>query len=227
MRRAALIAFALVVLAGTLVLALDGARDRRTLAFTAGVPAQAPLVVLAPGATVCQGPLPVAAAFAAVELQVGTFGRPGEPLTLVVRDAFSEQPVAQGRLAAGYDDVARPRIDVGRVPQGGRVAVCVRNDGRRRVALYGAADAASHVSTATLDGRPANADVDLVFRRAAPTGTLALIPDMLQRMALFKGGWVGAWLFWLLLVAAVLGVPLLLARALASAVASGDQTTPR
>jgi len=227
MRRAALLAFALVVLGGTLALALVGASDRRTLAFTAGVLPQAPVVALAPGATVCQGPLPVAASFAAVELQVGTYGRAGQPLAVVVRDAAAGRVLAQGRLAGGYADVTRQQIDVGSVPAGRRIEVCARNAGARRVALYGTGDAASRVSTARLDGKPAGVDVDVVFRRSHPSGVLALVPDMLDRMALFKGSWIGAWVFWLLLAGVLLAVPLLLGRALAAAVGDADQTTPR
>jgi hypothetical protein len=38
-----------------------------------------------------------------------------------------------------------------------------------------------------------------------------------ERAALFRPGWVGAWTFWLLLAALVIGVPTLLGRALRAA----------
>ncbi len=227
MRKAALLTFALIVLGGTLALALMGAADRRTLAFTAGVLPQAPVVQLTPRATVCQGPLPVAASFAAVELQVGTYGGAGQPLVVAVRKAGDGRTLGRGRLAGGYGDVTRQRIDVGSVPAGGRVEVCARNAGTRRVALYGTGDAASRVSTARLDGKPIGVDVDAVFRRAHASDALALVPDMLDRAALFRGGWIGAWVLWLLLAGVVVGVPLLLGRALVTTIGDDDQATPR
>ncbi|HEU4703585.1 MAG TPA: hypothetical protein VFS37_13970 [Conexibacter sp.] len=220
MRRAGLLAFAVVTLGAALALALVGAGERRTLAFTAGVLPQAPVVAVEPGATVCQGPLPVPASFAAVELQVGTYRAAGQPLSVVVREAGGGRTLGSGRLAGGYADVTQQRIEVGAVPAGGRVAVCIRNVGERRVALYGSGDAASRVSTARLDGEPAGVDVTVVLRRDESIRTLALVPDMLERMALFKGSWIGAWSFWTLLAIVLVGVPLLLARGFALAVAA-------
>jgi hypothetical protein len=216
MRRAALIALLAAALAGVAVVAIAGASRERTLAFTLGAPSSAPAVVLRPGDTVCQAPIAVAAGFDGVELQPGTFGAAGSPLALVVRRLPGGQPLARGRLAAGYADVKRETIHVGAVPAGGEVAVCVTNAGSRRTALYGTGDAAARTSSALLDGRPTGMDLDLVFRTGARS-TLALVPDMLARMALFRGGWVGTWLYWLLLAAILLAVPALLARALAGA----------
>lgn len=218
MRRAALIAFAVLALAGAGLVAVAGASRERTLAFTLGAPSSMPAVVLQPRDVACQGPIAVAAAFDGVELQPGTFRAPGSQLALVVRRLPGGEPIARGRLAAGYPDVKRETIHVGAVPAGGYVDVCVTNAGARRTALYGSGDAAARTSTATLDGKPAGADIDLVFR-TRPRSTLALVPQMLQRMALFRGGWVGPWLYWLLLAAVLLGVPALLARALAGALA--------
>lgn len=234
MRKAALLAFALVVCVSVVALALAGT-DSRSLAFTAGVLPQAPVVALKPAATMCQGPLPVPTPFAAVELQVGTYGRAGQPLHVTVRDVATGRTLGDGRLAGGYADVTRQRIDVGSVSRGRRIAVCVANTGTQRVALYGSADAASRVSTAQLDGAASHVDVDVVFRRSQPASALLLVPDMLSRMALFKGAWVGTWLLWLLLLGALLAVPVLLARALTSAAAEeappeagrSDQTTSR
>src|ERR671932_139958 len=45
------------------------------------------------------------------------------------------------------------------VPAATPIAVCVRNAGPRRVALYGNADAAARTSTAATNGRPAHVDM--------------------------------------------------------------------
>ncbi|HKG02190.1 MAG TPA: hypothetical protein VKB03_03350 [Conexibacter sp.] len=216
MRRAALIGFLVLAFAGPAIITVAGASRERTLAFTLGAPSTTPAVVLRPGATVCQGPIAVAAAFDGVELQPGTFGAAGSPLAVDVRRMSDGGTIAHGRLAAGYADVRRETIRVGPVAEDDEVAVCIRNAGSHRTALYGSADAAVRTSTAMLDGELTGRDLDLVFRTNARS-TLALVPDVLQRMALFRGGWIGTWLYWVLLALLVLGVPALLARALISA----------
>ena len=219
MRRAALIAVLTFALAGAAVVAIAGASRERTLAFTLGVPSSAPVVVLRAGDTACQAPIAVPVGFDGVELQPGTFRAAGSPLEVVVRRSPDGALLARGRLAADYADVERETIHVGAVPAGDEIAVCITNVGARRTALYGGADAAARTSTATLDGRPTGADLDLVFRTGARS-TLALVPNMLRRMALFRGGGIGPWLYWLLLAAVLFGGPALLARALAGALAA-------
>jgi hypothetical protein len=83
------------------------------------------------------------------------------------------------------------------------------------------------LSAATLDGRRLpNRDIAMVFPRAEPKSVLALVPEMFRRAALFRPGWVGAWTFWLLAALILLGAPLLLARALASAEDDTDPSLP-
>jgi hypothetical protein len=228
MRRAGLLALLVVVLAGTLAVAIVGASEKRTLAFTLGVPPSAPMAVLTHGSTMCQQPIAVPSAFDAVELQAGTYMRPGPALAVLVRRMQDGTQLGHGTLASGYPDVAKETVPVGTIPKGEDVAVCITNDGARRVALYGAADAAARDSTALVDGRPTNppTDVALVFRMK-PRSMLAIVPDVLQRMSLFHGGWIGAWLYWLLLVVVVVAVPALLGRALVSALRDGpDEERP-
>jgi hypothetical protein len=221
MRRVALIAFLALALAGLGTVAIVGASRERTLAFTLGVQPSTPLVVLRAGETVCQAPIAVPAAFDGVELQPGTSRAPASPLDVVVRRLPDGTTIARGRLTGGYAPARPATVSVGAVEAGGDVAVCVRNAGARRAALYGSGDLAARTSSALLDGRATGADIDLVFRTSARS-TLALVPDMLQRMALFRGGWIGPWLYWLLLAVVLLGVPALLIGALAQALPDPD-----
>src|SRR5438445_790264 len=92
------------------------------------------------------------------------------------------------------------------------------------VALAGVlalADGAARGSTARIDGARTGNDLALVLRTAHRRSTLAKLPAMLGRAALFRGGWSGAWAYWLLLAAVLLVVPALLLRALS---ASGRAT---
>ncbi|MCW2951653.1 MAG: hypothetical protein JWQ48_823 [Conexibacter sp.] len=213
-----MLAFLAVALAAGAVLAIVGATERRTLAFTLGVPSYAAVATLKPGQTVCQEPIAIASGFDDVAFHVGTFARTGQPIEVSVLQATTRAPLGRGVLAAGYGDGARPLVAVGHVPAGGDADVCFRNAGTRRVALYGGPDVAARMSTAVLAGKPTSpaSDLDLAFRVAHPRSTLALLPDMLQRAALFRGGWIGPWLYWLLLVVVLLAVPALIVRALRS-----------
>ncbi len=58
----------------------------------------------------------------------------------------------------------------------------------------------------------------LEFQRAEPRSLAGLLPAMFDRAALFRAEWVGAWTYWVLALLCVFAVPLLLVRALRSAV---------
>jgi hypothetical protein len=221
MRRVVVIAFLGTACLGVLALVLVGARDKRELAFTLGVLPATVAAELDPGETACQTPVNVPTEFDGVRFQVGTYRRPGPPLSVVIRSA-SGRPLAGGRLPAGYPDVSQPVVAVGPVRASQRVKVCLRNRGRRRLALYGNLGVAAPVSEARIGSRALNTDLTLVFERAKPRSTLSLLPDVFDRASLFRPGWVGAWTFWLLTVVLLVGIPVLLALALARSPGEGE-----
>ena len=55
----------------------------------------------------------------------------------------------------------------------------------------------------------------VVFLTDERHSMLAQLPDVFERASVFRPGWVGPWVFWLLMALTLIGVPLLLARALA------------
>lgn len=195
MRRPGRILLACSAVAALAVL-LTAALHTTTLAFTVGVAPAAPAAELEPGDVACQGliEVPEQAAFDRVGFQVGTYGQPGPPLAVLVRDAAG-RAVATGRLDAGYPDVAqalRHSVRVGRVPAGSQIDVCVANRGQRRVALYGNGAAASRTTSATLNGEPLPADLDFTFERD-PRSVAELAPAIAQRASLFSADFAGAW----------------------------------
>ena len=225
MRRARAVVLGMVV-AGIVGMALVALVQRSSLAFTLGVAPAVPALPLRAGEQACQRPIevPEEGSFDRVSLAVGTYHRTGSPLRVAVRSPGG-RTLATGRLAGGYPDIgAAPTHAVGldRTVRATPITVCVRNAGPRRVALYGNADAAARTSTATRDGRPAHADMTLVFQRA-PRSALGEVPSMVSRAALFRFPWLGGWAYVVLAVALALGGPLLLIRALrAAAPASPD-----
>lgn len=209
---------ALVLVAGALL--ADTPR-----AFTLGVTNGLVAAELRPGQQACQAPITVPddGGFDRVRFSLGTYKRPGQAVDLTVLPAGGGAPLARGGLPAGYPDVDRApnhTVAVGDVAAGERIQVCLTNRGSNKVAVYGNADAANRTSTATRDGKPLGTDLNFAFERDERT-LAALAPAIADRASLFHAGWVGPWTYVLLALVVVLGVPLLLVRALRAAETDG------
>ena len=212
--RAALVAF----LVGVLGLLIAAVTDKRHLAFSLAVRASQPGILLQPKQSVCQSDIDVEEPFDEVSLLLATYFQPGPRLELRVTDTRTARLLALGVLPDGYPDgkvsVAKLR---GTVPAGGRATLCIRNAGTRKVAMFSGPYSDNEPSTGAVDGRYIAYDLLVEFVRSKPRSTLDLIPDVFQRASLFHPAWVGAWTFWVLSGLLLLGVPLLLGRALAAA----------
>ena len=213
MRRAWAAALAGVVIAGIAGLLVTAATDERDLAFTLGVQPAQVAAVLNPGQEACQQPIYASDNAADVRFKAGTYGRPGPPLEVKAIHIGASRATS---VSAGYPDNSFVTAPLDGVRKGGVVGVCIRNAGKQRLALYGGAPQAARTSAAFVDGKNVNTDLTLVFERAHSRSTLSALPDIFQRAALWHPGWVGVWTFWVLLVLVLIGVPLLLWRALAT-----------
>lgn len=215
MRRAA-VACGVTLALGAVLVAVGGVVERRDEAFTLNVGQAFPLPALDGGDELCQRPIDVSADFDRVRLGVGTFKKDGSPFRVVVR-APGGDSLAGVRVAGGYADNLQHVVDVGTVREGSQVAVCVVNEGPRRIAVYGAPGLSTRTSDAYRNGRPLGQDASFGFLRDGETSLIALVPDMVERASLFHGSWIDAWLVWVLVVAALAGVPAALVFALHSA----------
>jgi hypothetical protein len=204
-------------LAGVAAFLLVAGLEQQRMAFTLGVVGDRVAVRIDPGRTACQTPIDGSAAFDAVDLSLGTYGRPGPPLVVSVRDALSSRVLAAGRLNGGYPDNFGQTVKLAREAPEGRLSVCVRNSGRGPVALYGNAGQAAYASTVRLGGRDLGLDAQMVFRRDEPVSLLSLTPEIFRRAALFRPSWVEPWTFWALSAGVMFIVPLLLGLALRAA----------
>ena len=209
------------VLLGVSALALAGLAtttltDDRKLAFTLGVQPTLAAAVLSPGAQACQGPVSASESAGSVRFPVGTFGLTAPELEVSVRDA-SGRRLSTSRVAGGYRHDSTVGTTVQGVRDGSVIVVCVRNIGRNRIALNGGPAQAARTSGLEVGGTPVGADMALVFERSSATSMAALISKALDRAALFKAGWVSPGLLTALGIAFLVGVPGLLALALAGA----------
>ena len=210
-----------IALAGLVALALAAAVDRRDLAFSPGVPITRVATDPRRGETACQRRICVRERFEAIELVPRWLGAPGPPALTVAGDPdrrvdcgrgdcagrVRRQPSAEGRhrrrcAAAGGSTCASPTA------------------GRARVGIEGGeAESAAHQSPCSWTGpRERRARRWRCASWAEPRSVASQLPVIFERAALFRPGWVGPWTFWALALVVGLGVPALLARALAAAV---------
>jgi hypothetical protein len=211
--RAALAVF-LVGVVGLLVAAVT---DKRHLAFSLAVRPSQPGILIQAGQEVCQRGIDVEQPFDSVSLLLATYFEPGPRLEMRVSDP-SGRLLSWGVLPDGYPDGKVSVAKLSRtVPAGGRATLCVRDTGTRKVALFSGPYSDNAPSSGAIDGRYISYDLLVDFVRSKPRSTLSLIPDIFQRASLFHPSWVGAWTFWALAALLLVGVPLLLLRALSSA----------
>lgn len=227
-------AFVGVVVVGVLAFALFVALRQTPHAFSTGVQSAGAVVTLKDGQEVCQTPIdvPAGGTFDRVRIRVGTFSRSGSALALAVHDAHGAT-VARGALAAGYPDITEQKTHTlaldHRIAAGTRgLSVCLENRGANRVGVYGNGDAAASGSTAKLDGKPANVDIELVFERA-PRSYGAQLSSILNRAILFRSPRLASALYFVLLallVAVAIGGVGVALRGVGDVGATGDEPGP-
>jgi hypothetical protein len=216
-----------LVLAG---LAVAASAQEKRLAFTLGVSPDDEVVTLTGAREACQQPIDVAAPFDVVSFPLAVEeGEPSPPLAVEVRSLPHRRPLGRGRLPGGSaDDASWNEVAVGRVAAGRRVAVCLLPLGEGSVGLYGGPSQAARTSTVTVSGERRPRDLTLVFLTERPRATLSLVPDMLERAALWRPRPVSPALLGVLLAGVAVLAPLLLGRALAAtAEPSGPQAGGR
>ena len=177
-----------------------GSNATQRAAFVAVVPA---------GGTVCEGPELVPAKTGRIDMLIGTYGHPGKPLTLTLRNPGG-QVVATGGLRAGWKegDIAIPLRHA--LAADAAPLLCWRSAGR--VAIGGVQLAAKD-SLMRVDGKRVGGRLSLTFQEGGKTSGWDRIGTIASRV----GGahLTGAWIFWagvLLCAGAVGGAIVLLAR---------------
>jgi hypothetical protein len=175
-----------VLVLGVLAFVLLTVLKRTDEAFSLNVPPSTAAVELPRGATACQDvDVPIGGGFDAARVRIGTVGRPGPAIDVVLRDRGG-RIVARDAVPAGYADNTSPPIDLGpgrHVGTGYRL--CLRNRGPATAFLYGSGGDPNPNSDLTIDGKPQTNDLALTFQR--PARSLASASgDVLHRATLFR-----------------------------------------
>jgi hypothetical protein len=136
---------------------------------------------------------------------VGTFGRPGPAFRLLIEgDGYRSVT----RVRGGYADNLTHMLPVRPTERAALVRVCVRNEGRSRLALAASSDSTRSRSIAVVGSRPVGRSYWLSFHERSEHSILGRLPDTVERMTAFRPGVVGGWLLWPLGLLALAGVPL-------------------
>ena len=217
--RSVAIGFAVVFLAGMVGVAALGLSLGSSLAYSLGVNPATVAATLEPGDRACQAPIrpPTGTEFDRVGFLVATFGEPGPPLGVEVRDDSTGRRLETGRLRDGYADfdaaLREHVVSVGRVDVRTPLRVCIVNEGTRPAGVIGQDGVASPSTTATLEGEPLTTDLGINLREDRQS-LIARLPEMAERAARFRGGWVGPPLYLAVALALVLGAPVMITRGL-------------
>jgi hypothetical protein len=207
--------FLLVVLAGLVLLLVIALADRRGYRLSVRSDSQ---VLVTPGQERCSSLIrpPGAGADRVRFWARAPGGGPVPPIVVFVRRSRTAQTLADGSAEAGPPGVRTVRLR-GSVAGSRKVVACFLNAGARHAILSPPPGTPTRVTVERSDALADYADIGVELNRSDNRSLLALIPDAFDRASLFRPGWVGGWTYWLLLVALVIGVPVLLSRALASA----------
>ena len=233
-RRAALIGFAAALLIGLAGLAAAAIATTSNQVQTLGVGPVYPVAPLHPhGGMACEQAISLAEPLTNVRFNVGTFGLPGPRLDVTVRPwGRSGAPLGSGHVARGWEDIGTAQVvPIGHIPAGDYVEVCIRNRGYVWAYVYGDLGIGSLPNPtvgprptatpayATVDGQRLNGDLSMSFVSKKERSLLSRVPDVFRRASLFRPGFVGPWVYWLLFAGVLLGAPLLIGLALRRSVA--------
>jgi hypothetical protein len=203
---ALLAALAMVLVVGALRMA-PWLTERRQL--LSSVPGPAPVTKitplrLAPGVRACAAEVALDRHSGVARLIAAPGVSDGPPLTVAVRAGSWR---AAGRVAAGYRENAYLDAPF-EPPPGDRLAtVCVRNAGRRSVALVSSQETPTQTRQVTRIGTTEQPDLTLSILESGRSSLLGAAPRILDRAAAYKAGFLRGWMVAVLALAIALLVP--------------------
>jgi hypothetical protein len=165
------------------------------------------VAALGTGQQACQDGELLPADTAAVQITIGTYGRPGPPLRVAFTDPRG-RVLASGGLRAGWHQGV-VRIPVARVSHASEgVRVCVRNAGPQTIALAG--DLPDPGYLMTVAGKTTGGRLRYDYMRPGRESWLQLLPTLVHRSTLGRSdlvrGWGWAAVLTLMLVAVALAI---------------------
>jgi hypothetical protein len=195
--------------------------------YPASIPQPSPLytipfVDLKAGNQVCFDPAVIDTHSEVAVFRVNTFKRAGGPIALTI-DGPGYHFAA--RAPGGYPDNEILHMPVQPPPHDLAVRICLKNEGTRKIALFGDNDQTRAPFKVTVDGEDSGTAVQFAFYERKPVSILDRLPTSFSRMQVFRPGFLGPWLFWPLAIICLLGLPAGALWALYSSVADEEDAT--
>jgi hypothetical protein len=180
-------AMGLAVVAAVVVALLLAQDERRS--GTDLTPNGAFVAALTAGESTCQEGEIVPAGTSVVRVTMGTYGKPGPPVSLTLTD--SDGTRTSGTLAAGWREGVVD-IPIGHIVRStGGVRVCLRDDGPRAIAVAGDLPDPGftmQVARKTVPGR-----LRYEYMRSGRESWLQLLPTIVYRSTLAKAAFLRHW----------------------------------
>src|SRR5437763_3362531 len=228
-RRASLpvVVFVVAVVAGTIAMAIPFVTRNRD--FPASIPSPAPLfntdvLNVAPGASTCFDKAVPEQHSREARFRTTSFGATaGPPLRLTLSGPGYMHSYA---VAGGYPKVGEQRVAIEPPSRPTPLRVCIANRRTRPVGLFASNDRTRSRSLATVGGRPTGVSVVFGFWETGVVDVRRRLPDMAERLTIFRPAYGGRWFVWLLAALLVVGIPAALLVALRRALAldnGGDE----
>lgn len=198
------IGFVVVLAVGLGAVAIAGSKAHHARAFSLNVPASRQVAKLTAGQRACEGPITSPVPFGGIRAFAFSPRSPA-PLHFVVSATRGHRVLARGTALAAVGFGAVTATLDAPVPAGRRLNVCM-GAGSGRIVLDGGVRPGDNPIHLRVAGRTHPYEVSLVMLERRPRPFLSLLPTIFDRAALFRPGWVGAWTFWVLALALLVGV---------------------
>jgi hypothetical protein len=114
---------------------------------------------------------------------------------------------AKATIPAGLLDTQTAQAPIPAPPTDEPVRVCISNDGKTPTALFASTDRAQSRSLATIDGKLQAGSVWFAFYEPRWRAISERVPLTIDRMTVFRPGWVHPWLLWIIAILFLVGVP--------------------
>jgi hypothetical protein len=203
MRKAAVAAFVVALAAFVAFAALPFLT--RTRDFPASITSPTPPTVVLlddvrAGRRLCMNRIAIEPRSGVARFRAGTYMKPGPALTVAITGPsyrFTK------RIAAGYPDNQLQQIAVPHPRAAQLVTVCIRNDGKTKIALYSGGGRSQSRSQVSLGGKTLAATPAFGFWEAKRQSIAARAAVTGERITAFRGFLGHDWLVWTILVLAL------------------------
>lgn len=171
-------------------------------------------VPLDPGRPVCFEHVVVERHSGLLRFRVSAPDAPAPQMTVTLKGPGYD---ASAVIPAGLLDTQTAQAAIPPPPTDVPVRVCIRNDGETPTGLFASNDRTRSRSVAVIDGESTNQSVWFAFYEPQWRSITERVPLTIDRITVFRPGWVHSWLLWIVFVLFIVGIPIAVVWALVRA----------